>query len=56
MRKALKVFNRLVAIVWLLSAVSLDSVSEIPTIVCIVTTLYLAVFMFMYRDRVEEVL
>ena len=56
MRKVLKAFNRLVAIVWLLSAVSLDSVSEIPTIVCIVTTLYLAVIMLANRDRVEEVL
>lgn len=56
MRKVVKLFNRAVVILWLLSAISLDSISEIPTIVCIVTTLYLAVFAIFNRDRMEEVL
>lgn len=56
MRKVVKVFNRLVGIVWLLSAISLDSLSPIPTIVCIITSVYLTVFVFINRDRIEEVL
>ena len=56
MRKVLRVFNRLVLILWLLSATALDSVSYLPIIVCAVTTLYLAVVILTAQDRLEEVL
>lgn len=52
----LKVINRVVLAVWLLSAVSLDSVSWLPIIVCAVTTLYLGAVILISQDRLGEVL
>lgn len=56
MRKTIKYFNYVVAIVWLLSCASLDSVSYLPIIVCAITTLYLGVLILINRDKLEEVL
>lgn len=55
MRKTLKVFNTLVGIVWLLSAISLDSVSWLPIIVCTITTLYLSACIYIKYVVLEEV-
>lgn len=55
MRKALKVFNTLVGIAWLLSAISLDSVSWLPIIVCTITTLYLSACIYIKYVVLEEV-
>lgn len=52
----LKVFNTLVAIVWVLSALALDSVSWLPIIVCACTTLYLGAYVFIKYGVLEEVL
>lgn len=56
MRKALKVINWVVLAVWLLSAISLDSVSWLPIIVCACTTLYLGAYVFIKYGVLEEVL
>lgn len=55
MKKVLKVFNTLVGIAWLLSAISLDSVSWLPIIVCTITTLYLCACIYIKYVVLGEV-
>lgn len=50
----LKVYASIVAIIWVLSACMLDSLSNIPTIVCAATTLLLAWFTFANVDYFQK--
>jgi uncharacterized protein with PQ loop repeat len=56
MKKIIKAISRAVLILWLLSAIALDSVSYIPIIVCAITTLYLGAVILIKQERVGEVL
>jgi hypothetical protein len=55
--KVLKAIAYIVGTLWIISACAIDSESWIPTIVCVICTVYLALFSYAnnwFEDRLDE--